>query len=312
MTGMLMAQIPTPTIVKKSPALDALIAPDAAIEKLGDGFEWTEGPGLGPKGGFLLFSDIPNNAINKWKQGEGHHGVPEARAATRAATPFTGREPGSNGLTFDAQGRLVMCQHGDRRVARLEARRQVHDARRPVRGQAVQQPERPRLQVERRPLLHRSAVRPAEALRRPGEGARRSRASIASRRRHGHAAHQGDDAPERHRASRPTRRRSTSRTPIRRRRSGWRIPVKADGTLGEGRVLRRRHARSARPRSRPARRHEGRHEGQPLRDRPRRRAGSSRPTARTWALSTRRATANSRGATTARRSTSRRTRRCSG
>ena len=71
MTGMLMAQIPTPTIIKKSPALDALIAPDAVFEKLGEGFKWTEGPVWNAKGGFLLFSDIPNNVINKWAPGKG-------------------------------------------------------------------------------------------------------------------------------------------------------------------------------------------------------------------------------------------------
>ena len=83
MTGMLMAQIPTPTIVKKSPALDALIAPDAVFEKLGEGFRWTEGPVWSKKGGFLLFSDIPNNVINKWEPGKGAVGVPEAERLPR-------------------------------------------------------------------------------------------------------------------------------------------------------------------------------------------------------------------------------------
>jgi gluconolactonase len=119
MTSMLMAQIPTPTIVKLSPALDALIADNATFEKLGEGFKWTEGPVWDKKGGFLLFSDIPNNVINKWVPGQpiatflkpsGYHGT----------APFTGPEPGSNGLTFDAQGRLVACQHGNRQVARYE------------------------------------------------------------------------------------------------------------------------------------------------------------------------------------------------
>ena len=119
MTGMLMAQIPTPTIVKKSPALDALIAPDAVFEKLGEGFEWTEGPVWNTKGGFLLFSDIPNNAINKWEPGKGISEFLKP-SGYHGATPFTGPEPGTNGLTFDAQGRLVACQHGDRQVARWE------------------------------------------------------------------------------------------------------------------------------------------------------------------------------------------------
>ena len=119
MTGMLMAQIPTTTIVKKSPALDALIAPDAVFEKLGEGFKWTEGPVWSAKGGFLLFSDIPNNAINKWEPGKGISEFLKP-SGYHGATPFTGPEPGTNGLTFDAQGRLVACQHGDRQVARWE------------------------------------------------------------------------------------------------------------------------------------------------------------------------------------------------
>ena len=70
MTSMLMAQIPTPTIVKLSPALDALIADNATFEKLGEGFKWTEGPVWDKKGGYLLFSDIPNNVIIKWRAGD--------------------------------------------------------------------------------------------------------------------------------------------------------------------------------------------------------------------------------------------------
>jgi gluconolactonase len=119
MVSALMAQIPTPTIVKKSPALDALIASDATFEKLGEGFEWTEGPVWDKKGGYLLFSDIPNNVINKWEAGKGISQFVKPSGYS-GSEPFTGREPGTNGLTFDAQGRLVACQHGDRRVARWD------------------------------------------------------------------------------------------------------------------------------------------------------------------------------------------------
>ena len=118
-TSILMAQIPTPTIEKKSPALDALLAPDAVFEKLGEGFRWTEGPVWSRKGGFLLFSDIPNNVIRQWTPGKGMSEFLKP-SGYHGAEPFTGPEPGTNGLTFDAQGRLVACQHGDRRVARWE------------------------------------------------------------------------------------------------------------------------------------------------------------------------------------------------
>jgi gluconolactonase len=119
MTSMLMAQIPTPTIVKKSPALDALIAADATFEKLGEGFKWTEGPVWSRKGGFLLFSDIPNNVIQKWEPGKGMS-VFVKPSGYHGSAPFTGPEPGTNGLTFDSAGRLVACMHGDRQVGRFE------------------------------------------------------------------------------------------------------------------------------------------------------------------------------------------------
>jgi gluconolactonase len=109
-----------PTIERKSPALDALIAPDATFEKLGDGYKWVEGPVWSRKGGFLLFSDIPNNVIEQWKPGASIREFLRPSGYNGAA-PFTGREPGSNGLTFDKEGRLVMCQHGNRRIARMEA-----------------------------------------------------------------------------------------------------------------------------------------------------------------------------------------------
>jgi len=108
-----------PGIERLDAALDQLIAPDATIEVLAGGYDWTEGPVWVKDGGYLLFSDIPPNRIHRWKQGEG---------AKLYLTPsgYTGKEPrggevGSNGLTLDRQGRLVMAQHGDRRIARMDA-----------------------------------------------------------------------------------------------------------------------------------------------------------------------------------------------
>ena len=108
-----------PGIERLDPALDQLIAPDATIEVLAGGYDWTEGPVWVKDGGYLLFSDIPPNRIHRWKQGEG---------AKLYLTPsgYTGTEPrggevGSNGLTLDREGRLVLAQHGDRRIARMDA-----------------------------------------------------------------------------------------------------------------------------------------------------------------------------------------------
>jgi gluconolactonase len=108
------------TIERKDPRLDALVPKDAVLEILAEGFAWTEGPVWDKKGGRVLFSDIPANAINEWTAAGGWKLFRKPSGYSGSA-PFTGREPGSNGLTYDAQGRLVLCQHGDRRIARLEA-----------------------------------------------------------------------------------------------------------------------------------------------------------------------------------------------
>ena len=106
-----------PRIERLDPALDALVPRDARIEKLAEGFQWSEGPVWRKSGGYLLFSDIPSNTIFRWKDGEGIS-VFLRPAGYTGPTPF-GRELGSNGLTFDANDKLVMADHGNRQVARL-------------------------------------------------------------------------------------------------------------------------------------------------------------------------------------------------
>lgn len=107
-------------IVRHDPRFDALVAADAKVEKLTDGHQWTEGPVWNRKESFLLFSDIPNNAIFKWQESAGESLFLKPAGYT-GSEPFTGKEPGTNGLTYDASGLLVACEHGDRRVSRLEA-----------------------------------------------------------------------------------------------------------------------------------------------------------------------------------------------
>jgi len=105
-------------IIRDDPRMDALIPRDARIEVLASGFDWTEGPVWIKEGGFLLFSDIPRNSIWKWKEGEGVSLFMKPSGYT-GVTEY-GPEPGSNGLVLDPQGRLVCCEHGDRRMSRLE------------------------------------------------------------------------------------------------------------------------------------------------------------------------------------------------
>ncbi len=108
---------PLGTIERLDPALDALLPRDAVIEKLAEGFDWSEGPVWMP-GGYLLFSDVPMNTIFRWTE-RGGVSIFFQPSGYSGTTP-RGGEPGSNGLTHDKQGRLIACQHGDRRVARLE------------------------------------------------------------------------------------------------------------------------------------------------------------------------------------------------
>lgn len=106
-------------IERLHPSLDSIIAPDAKIEVLAEGFKWSEGPLWIAAGEYLLFTDIPPNRVMRWKEGEG---------VSLYLTPsgYTGKssrggEPGANGLLLDAAGQLVLCQHGDRRVVRMNA-----------------------------------------------------------------------------------------------------------------------------------------------------------------------------------------------
>jgi len=107
-------------IVRFDDRANELIPPGAQIELLASGFDWSEGPLWipDPTGGYLIFSDIPRNSVMKWKRGEGISLFMKPSGYTGVAD--YGREPGSNGLTLDLQGRIIFCEHGDRRISRLE------------------------------------------------------------------------------------------------------------------------------------------------------------------------------------------------
>lgn len=115
----LMAQQTLGRIEWLDPALDELLADDAKIEILASGFTWSEGPlWIDHDGGYLLFSDIPRNSIYRWDAT--NTGISLfMRPAGYTGTEFYGSEPGSNGLALDQEGRLLLCEHGDRRVSRL-------------------------------------------------------------------------------------------------------------------------------------------------------------------------------------------------
>jgi len=108
---------PGSKIERLDPALDALIDPNARVEKLADGFAWTEGPVWRHDKGYLLFSDIPHNTVWKWNQAEGLS-IYMRPAGYAFGTNPPGRELGTNGLTFDRNGTLVVADHGNRGISR--------------------------------------------------------------------------------------------------------------------------------------------------------------------------------------------------
>jgi gluconolactonase len=104
-------------IVSLDPAFDDLIAKGTNIEILADSFAWSEGPVWVKDGKYLLFSDIPNNTIFKWKEGEGISVFLKPSGYT-GILPYS-KEPGSNGLIINKKGELVACEHGDRRISAM-------------------------------------------------------------------------------------------------------------------------------------------------------------------------------------------------
>ncbi|MBX2841094.1 MAG: SMP-30/gluconolactonase/LRE family protein [Flammeovirgaceae bacterium] len=109
----------TGTIEVVSPKLHDLIPKGNQLEIIAEGFGWSEGPLWVPSQNMLLFTDIPPNKIVKWTEENG---------AELYLTPagYTGEEErggevGANGLILDSDGNLVLCQHGNRQMAKMDA-----------------------------------------------------------------------------------------------------------------------------------------------------------------------------------------------
>ena len=107
------------TIERIDPALDAIISPSAKPEIIAEGFEWSEGPLWLEETKTLIFSDVPKNTIHQWSEEKGLS-VYLTPSGYTSSVP-RGGEMGSNGLTLTPDGKLVLCQHGDRRVAYMNA-----------------------------------------------------------------------------------------------------------------------------------------------------------------------------------------------
>lgn len=109
----------TGTIERIDPSLDKIISPNAKVEIIAEGFDWSEGPVWIEKYKMLLFSDVPRDTIYKWTEKNG-------KEVYLTPSGYTGKVPrggemGSNGLTLDKNGRLVLCQCGNRQMAVMNA-----------------------------------------------------------------------------------------------------------------------------------------------------------------------------------------------
>lgn len=100
-----------PRIIRADKGLDALIGRDAQVEQIAAGFASADGAVWNRTGRFLLFSDTPNNAVFRWREGEG---------ASLYARLFAGAAPRPAALAMDDEGRVVLCERGTGRLTRLE------------------------------------------------------------------------------------------------------------------------------------------------------------------------------------------------
>jgi gluconolactonase len=119
-------------VIRADPRIDAIVPRDARFERVAEGFTFGEGPvwvageaaggaggSAGGGGGALLFSDPNENVIYRWSERDGVS-VFRRESGYSGADVAEYRQPGSNGITLDSAGRLTFCEHGNRRVSRLE------------------------------------------------------------------------------------------------------------------------------------------------------------------------------------------------
>ena len=99
--------------------LNSIITPGTKVEKIADGFSFTEGPVWHPDG-YLLFSDPNTNTIYRYNPKNHNVTVYMSHSGYTGADIGEYGQPGSNGLVIDKEGRLIIDQHGNRRVIRIE------------------------------------------------------------------------------------------------------------------------------------------------------------------------------------------------
>jgi gluconolactonase len=100
------------------PASSRIVPANAKLDRVATGFTWVEGPIW--VNGSLFFADIPSNSIRRWTPGKGVT-IFLQPSGYKGYAPYGGREPGSNGMTLDAQGRLTVAGHAQRDIFRFES-----------------------------------------------------------------------------------------------------------------------------------------------------------------------------------------------
>lgn len=126
-------------LVQIEKSFENVVAPDAKLEKLADGFQFTEGPVWHPDG-FLLFSDPNTNVIYRYEPLTQNVSVYMTKSGYSGFDIGAYHQPGSNGLAIDEEGRLIVCQHGNRRVIRHEKKGPVTVLSDNVQGQKLNSP----------------------------------------------------------------------------------------------------------------------------------------------------------------------------
>jgi gluconolactonase len=106
------------SVERLSAEIEQYVPQNAIIEILAEGFDWSEGPVWVEELGAVLFSDVPNNKIYQWDEKKGLQVFRNPSGFTNIVP--NSKEQGSNGLTLDANNKLIICMHGDRRIARLD------------------------------------------------------------------------------------------------------------------------------------------------------------------------------------------------
>lgn len=117
-TGLAQKAYPTlGKVIYLDPSFEKLLPKDARLEVIASGFVWCEGPVWVKDSSYLLFSDVPENTVYKWDE-------KNELSVFLKPSGYTGlgaysNEPGSNGLIIDKKGRLISCEHGDRRISAM-------------------------------------------------------------------------------------------------------------------------------------------------------------------------------------------------